>query len=104
MTTEVGARRLPDTTPSSDELMDRAYAVVTAASPLHLTRSRVEWLVGEHERAKVAIDELLADGFLKELDGGKRLMLGERRKDVELLSAEPSARGSLRTAPLDGHA
>jgi hypothetical protein len=71
--------------------MDRAYAIVTAALPLHPTRTRVEWLVGEQERGKEAIDALLAGGFLKEFEGGKRLMLGVRRRDVRLLSAKPQA-------------
>jgi hypothetical protein len=60
------------------ELMDRAYAIVVAASPLHPTRSRLEWLVGEHDLGVRAIDDLLAGGFLKEVERGKRLMLGER--------------------------
>jgi len=71
--------------------MDRAYAIVTAALPSHPTRSRVEWLVGEQERGVHAIEALLAGGFLKEIEGGKRLMLGVRPRDVRLLSTEPPA-------------
>ena len=86
-----GAQGIPVGAPSPAELMDRAYAIVTAALPLHPARSRVEWLVGEQERGISAIDALLAGGFLKEAEGGKRLMLGVRRRDVRLLSAEPPA-------------
>ena len=74
--------------------MDRAYAIVMAALPLRPRRKRVEWLVGEHERGAHAIDALLAGGFLKEIEGGKRLMLREQRRGVQLLSAKPPrARG-----------
>lgn len=88
MMTKPGAERIPARAPSPAELMDRAYAIVTAALPLHPTRSRVEWLVGEQDRGAYAIDALLADGFLKETEGGKRLMLGVRRRGVQLLSAK----------------
>jgi hypothetical protein len=51
-------------------------------------------LVGEHERGAHAIDALLAGGLLKEIEGGKRLMLSEQRRGVQLLSAKPlGARG-----------
>ena len=87
--TTAGAPRheVPAEWPSFGELTERAYAVVAAASPLHPTRSRVEWLVGERERGARAIDALLAGGFLK-VDGSERLMLGERRRAVRLLSTK----------------
>ena len=72
--------------------MDRAYAIVTAASPLHPTRNRVEWLVGERERGAQAIDALLAGGFLRKIDRDERLMLGERPRDVRLLTATAGKR------------
>ena len=87
--TEADAPPVPASGPSAVELMDRAYAIVAAASPLRPRRKRVEWLVGEHERGAHAIDALLAGGFLKEIEGGERLMLREQRSGVRLLSAEP---------------
>jgi len=87
--TEADARPIPAWAPSAAELKDRAYAIVAAASPLRPTRKRVEWLVGEHERGAHAIDALLAGGLLKEIEGGKRLMLSEQRRGVQLLSAKP---------------
>jgi hypothetical protein len=88
------ARPIPASSPSASELKDRAYAIVAAASPVRPTRKRVEWLVGEHERAAHAIDALLAGGLLKETEGGKQLMLSEQRRGVQLLSAKPpGARG-----------
>ena len=69
--------------------MDRAYAIVAAASPSRPTRKRVEWLVGEHERGVQAIDALLAGGLLREVEDGERLMLGAQRKGVQLRIARP---------------
>ena len=71
------------------ELLERAYAIVAAASPTHPARSRVEWLVGGHEQAADAIDTLLAHGFLDEVAcsvDGPRLALGRHRLPVRLLS------------------
>ena len=74
--------------------MDRAYAIVAAASPSRPTRKRVEWLVGEHERGAQAIDALLADGLLREIEGGERLMLGAKRRGVQRRIAEhPGSHG-----------
>jgi hypothetical protein len=75
------------TRPDFAELMERAYVVVAITSPSRPLRSRVEWLVGDWERGARAIDDLLARGFLKEIDGVEgetRLALGERRWPVRL--------------------
>lgn len=77
----------PASRPDFAELMERAYVVVAVTSPSRPPRSRVEWLVGDWERAARAIDALLSRGFLKEVDGLEgepRLALGERRWPVRL--------------------
>lgn len=69
------------------ELMERAYVMVAISSPSRPARSRVEWLVGGWERGAHAVDALLAEGFLKEIEGLEnepRLALGERRWPVQL--------------------
>ena len=93
--TKVGAPRPPAGAPSLTELMDRAYAIVLVAKPLHPARSRVEWLVGEHELGARAIDALLAGGFLEKIARGDRLMLGERRRAVHLMT-KTAGDGALR--------
>jgi len=73
--------------PDFEELMERAYVMVAIASPARPPRSRIEWLVGGWERSARAIDALLADGYLKEIEGLEnepRLTLGERRWPVQL--------------------
>lgn len=84
------------------ELLERAYAIVAAASPTHPARSRVEWLVGGHELGAEAIDTLLAHGFLDALDGtaaDPRLALGRHRLPVRLLSELAPRRASRATRP-----
>jgi hypothetical protein len=69
------------------ELMERAYVVVAISSPSRPLRSRVEWLVGNWERGAHAIDALVSEGFLREIEGLEaepRLALGERRWPVRL--------------------
>lgn len=79
--------------PTLDDLMERAVAIVAIASPPRPTRSRVEWLVGEYERAAEALDLLIELGFLTAVvtDGGEpRLVLGERLWPVRLPGGESS--------------
>ena len=74
------------TRPTLADLMERAVRAVGIAFPVCPTRSRVEWLVGEFERASHAVDALVEGGYLEELvvdDGEPRLMLGERRWPFE---------------------
>ena len=80
--------------PDFDELMERAYVMVAIASPARPPRSRIEWLVGGWERSARAIDALLADGYLKEIEGLEnepRLTLGERRWPVRLPGESPAS-------------
>ena len=79
--------------PTLDDLMERAVAIVAIAAPPCPTRSRVEWLVGEYERASEALDLLIELGFLTAVaaDGGEpRLVLGERLWRVRLPGGECS--------------
>ena len=79
--------------PTLDDLMERAVAIVAIASPPRPTRSRVEWLVGEHERASEALDLLIELGFLTAVVAAgaeARLELGERLWPVRLPGGESS--------------
>jgi hypothetical protein len=64
------------------ELMERVYLIVALGSPTRPHRSRVEVALSDRDEGALAIDELLARGFLQEVDalnGDPRLALGEHR-------------------------
>lgn len=88
--TEVRALDALDTSllsPRHVELMERVYVIVALGSPVRPHRSRVEVAFSERDEGALAIDELLARGFLQEVDAlnaDPRLALGENRWPVRL--------------------
>lgn len=89
-TTEERALDALDTSvlsPRLVELMERVYLIVALGSPTRPHRSRVEVALSDRDEGALAIDELLARGFLREVDGlhgDPRLALGEHRWPVRL--------------------
>jgi hypothetical protein len=73
--------------PRLAELMERVYLIVALGSPVRPHRSRVEVAVSDRDEGALAIDELLARGFLQEIDplnSDPRLALGEQRWPIRL--------------------
>lgn len=88
--TEERALDAIDTSPLSPrlaELMERLYLIVALGSPVRPHRSRVEAALSDRDEGSLAIDELLAHGFLQEVDAlnaDPRLALGENRWPIRL--------------------
>jgi hypothetical protein len=73
--------------PRLTELMERVYLTVALGSPVRPHRSRVEVVLSDRDDGALAIDELLARGFLEEVDplsADPRLALGEHRWPIRL--------------------
>ena len=73
--------------PRLAELMERLYLIVALGSPMRPHRSRVEVALSDRDEGALAIDELLARGFLEEVDAlnaDPRLALGENRWPIRL--------------------
>lgn len=73
--------------PRLAELMERLYLIVALGSPMRPHRSRVEVALSDRDEGSLAIDELLARGFLEEVDAlnaDPRLALGENRWPIRL--------------------
>lgn len=73
--------------PRLAELMERLYVIVALGSPPRPHRSRVEVALSDRDEGALAIDELLARGFLREVDAlnaDPRLALGEHRWPIRL--------------------
>lgn len=69
------------------ELMERLYLMVALGSPVRPHRSRIEAALSDRDEGAFAIDELLARGFLQEVDAmhaDPRLALGENRWPIRL--------------------